>query len=187
MKHTLAALALVATAFGASAADTYVIDNTHTFPTFEYTHFGYSTASAKFNTTKGTITLDLKKKTGSVDVTIDVASVNSGVPKLDEHLKSKDFFEADKYPSITFKSSAFRFDGDALSEVAGDLTVHGVTKPITLKVTSFVCKEHPMKKVPACGANAVASLKRSDFGVGAYAPAISDEINLRIQVEAHKQ
>src|SRR4029077_11531522 len=117
-------------------------------------HFGYSHHRAKFTDTQGTVTLDTAKKAGSANITIQVASVDTGVPKLDTHLKSGDFFDADKYPTITFKSDKFTFEGDKLATVAGDLTVHGVTKPVTLKVTHFACKEHPFMKVPACGADA---------------------------------
>jgi polyisoprenoid-binding protein YceI len=188
MKKILAALALSSATFCASAApETYVIDGNHSLPTFEYNHMGLSTASGRFGGTKGTITLDLEKKAGAADIAIDVNSVVTGVAKLDEHLKSKDFFEADKYPTITFKSSKFTFEGDKLAKVAGDLTIHGVTKPVALKVTSFVCKEHPVKKTPACGADATTVIKRSEFGVGAYVPAVGDEVTLRIQVEAQKQ
>jgi polyisoprenoid-binding protein YceI len=168
-------------------ATTYVIDPNHTLPTFEYDHFGLAQQRGMFAKTEGTITFDPAKKKGSADITIHVDSVTTGVPKFDEHLKSADFFDAAKYPTITFKSKKFTFEGDQLVEVAGDLTMHGVKKPVTLKVNSWTCKEHPIRKVPACGANAVAVIKRSDFGMGLYAPAVSDEVTLRIGVEAHKK
>lgn len=179
--------ALLAAAPALQAADSYVIDATHTFAVFEWDHFGLSRHTAKFTTVTGPITLDLAGKTGSADITIDVASVNSGVAKLDDHLKSPDFFDVAKFPTIHYKSKAFRFDADRLVAIDGDLTVHGVTKPLTLKVDRFVCKDHPMKKVPSCGADASATIKRTEFGVGTYAPAVSDEINLRLEVEAQKK
>jgi polyisoprenoid-binding protein YceI len=186
MKNLLCILALSVSALPVWAADVYQIDPTHTFANFEWNHFGFAHHGAKFTKTSGTVTLDLAKKTGSADITIEVDSVISGVPKLDEHLQSKDFFDEDKYPTITFKSDQFKFKGKQLKSVTGDLTVHGVTKPVTLKVTQFVCKDHPMMKVPACGADATAVIKRSDFGVSNYVPAVSDEITLRIEVEAQK-
>ena len=183
MKFFVAAVLLSLTA-AAQATDTYTIDASHTFANFSWLHFGYAHHRGKFTDTKGTVTIDIAKKTGSADVTIQVASIDTGVPKLDTHLKSGDFFDAEKYPTITFKSNKFTFDGDKLASVSGDLTVHGVTKPVTLKVTHFVCQPHPMMKIPACGADAETQIKRSDFGMGAYVPAVSDEIDLVIEVES---
>jgi polyisoprenoid-binding protein YceI len=184
MKFAAAALILSLTTLAAPAADTYSIDAGHTFANFAWLHFGYAHHRGKFTDTKGTVTVDTAKKSGNADVTIQVASVDTGVPKLDEHLKSPDFFDAAKFPTITFKSKKFGFEGDKLTSVGGDLTVHGVTKPVTLKVTHFVCQLHPMMKVPACGADAEVQIKRSEFGMGAYVPAVSDEIDLVIEVEA---
>jgi polyisoprenoid-binding protein YceI len=108
------------------------------------------------------------------------------VAKLDEHLMKPEFFDVAKYPTVTFKSNDFKFTGDKLTAVVGDLTIHGVTKPATLVVTSFVCKDHPMKKTPVCGADANVKIKRSDFGMSTYVPAIGDEVTLRIEAEAGK-
>ena len=184
MKRAIAALVLSAAAFSASAADTYTIDANHSFPSFEISHFGFSTFRGRFDKISGTITLDLAKKTGAADVTIDAASISTGVDKLNEHLKSPEFFDVAKYPTITFKSKDFKFEGDKLTAVNGDLTIHGTTKPVTLQVKSFVCKEHPLKKIPACGADAMATIKRSEFGVSTYSPNVGEEVALEIQVEA---
>jgi polyisoprenoid-binding protein YceI len=185
MKKILASALLLAA--GAAQADTYQLDATHTFAGFEWFHFGLAHHGGKFTTTTGNVTLDAAKKTGSADITIDVASVNTGVPKLDDHLKSPDFFDVAKYPTITYKSRAFNFDGANLASIDGDLTIHGVTKPVKLTVTHFACMDHPMKKVPACGVDATASIKRSEFGVGLYVPGVSDEIDLTVEVEALKK
>lgn len=186
MKRFIAAAALATLAFGASAAETtYTIDPTHTFANFEINHLGFSTTRGRFDTTSGSIALDLAKKTVKADISIDVNSLSTGVPKLDDHLKAPDFFDAAKYPSIGFKSTAAKFSGDKLVSLTGDLSLHGVTKPVTLEVTSFTCKEHPMRKVPACGADAVATIKRSEWGISTYVPAVADEVRLEIQVEAH--
>lgn len=187
MKHLFVASILSATSFAAAAADTYVIDPTHTFTNFEVSHLGFSTSRGRFDKTEGTIVLDLKKKTGSADVTIDANSLSTGVAKLDDHLKNPDFFEVGKYPVIVFKSRALKFDGDTLVSVSGDLQMHGVTRPVTLAVTHFACKEHPMRKTPHCGADATATIRRSDWGMTAYVPAVGDEVKLSIQVEAAKQ
>ncbi|MEW6167015.1 MAG: YceI family protein [Pseudomonadota bacterium] len=187
MKKLFAATVLATASFAATAADTYVIDDTHTLPTFEVSHLGFSTTRGSFTETKGTVTLDTAKKTGSVDITIAVDSLQTAVPKLTDHLKSDEFFDAAKYPTITFKADQLSFEGERLKSVAGELTMHGVTKPVTLDVTHFVCKEHPMKKVPHCGADAVTTIKRSDWGIDAYLPAVGDEVTLKIQVEASKK
>jgi len=170
-----------------AAPETYVIDGTHTLPRFEYSHFGYSTQLSRFDKTSGKITLDRAAKTGSVDVTIDAKSVDTGYALFNEHIQGEDFFDTAKYPIITFKSGEVKFDGDKLVAVDGDLTVKGVTKPVTLTVTSFHCMPHPMLKKDACGANATAKIKRSDFNMGKYAPYVSDEVTLTIPVEAVKE
>lgn len=187
MKKILAVASLSLVPFIVQAADTYEIDPTHTFPSFEISHMGLSTFRGRFDKTSGTITLDLAKKTGSVDVTIDANSISTGVQKLDDHLRNPDFFEVAKYPTITFKSTRFKFDGNELDEVEGLLTMHGVTKPVTLDVDDFICKPHPMLKTPACGASLEAKIKRSDWGMTTYLPAIGDEVELKIGIEAHKK
>lgn len=170
-----------------AAPETYVLDTNHTKPRFEYSHFGYSTQQSRFDTVKGTITLDRAAKTGSADVTIDATSVDSGYPVFNGHLQGEDFFDTAKYPIITFKSDKFKFDGDKVVEVDGDLTIKGITKPVTLTVTSMLCMPHPMMKKDACGANATTKIKRSEFNMGKYAPYVSDEVTLTIPVESMKQ
>lgn len=169
-----------------AAPETYVIDGTHTFPRFEYSHFGYSNQVSRFDKTSGKITLDRAAKTGSVDVVIDAKSVNTGYALFNEHIQGEDYFDTAKYPTITFKSSSMKFDGDKLVAVDGNLTVKGVTKPVTLTVTSFHCMPHPMLKKDACGANATTKIKRSEFNAGKNAPYVSDEVTLTIPVEAIK-
>ena len=179
------AASLSAAAFAAS--ETYIIEGTHTMPRFEYSHFGYSTQVSRFDRTSGTIILDRAAKTGSVDVVIDAKSVNTGYPLFNEHIQGEDFFDTAKSPTITFKSKALKFDGDKLASVDGDLTIKGVTKPVTLTVTSFHCMPHPMRKKDACGANATTKIKRSEFNAGKHAPYVSDEVTLTIPVEAVKE
>ena len=170
-----------------AAPETYIIDSKHTLPRFEYSHFGYSTQLSRFDSASGKITLDRVAKTGSVDVVIDAKSVNTGSVLFNEHIQGEDFFDTAKYPSITFKSNSLKFDGDTLVSVDGKLTVKGVTKPVTLKVTSFQCMPHPLIKKDACGANATAKIKRSEFNAGKYAPNVGDEVTLVIPVEAVKE
>jgi polyisoprenoid-binding protein YceI len=182
---TLAIAATLSTAAFA-APETYTIEGTHTFPRFEYSHFGYSTQLSRFDKTTGSITLDKAARTGSVDVTIDTTSVNTGYPLFNQHIQGEDFFDTAKYPTITYKSTKVNFDGDKPATIEGNLTVKGITKPVTLTVTSFHCMPHPMLKKDACGANATATIKRSEFNAGKYAPYVGDDVKLTIAVEAYK-
>lgn len=170
-----------------AAPETYVVDGTHSFPSFSYTHLGFSTQQSKFDKTTGKITLDRAAKTGTLDITIDVKSVNTGLELFNGHLKGEDYFNIEKFPAITFKSGNFKFDGDKIAAITGDLTIKGITKPVTLAVTSFNCAPHPFTKKEVCGANANARIKRSEFNAGKNTPAVSDEVTLNIVVEAIKE
>ncbi|MFA5826202.1 MAG: YceI family protein [Gallionellaceae bacterium] len=170
-----------------AAPETYMIEPSHTLPRFEYSHFGYSIQLSRFDTTSGKIMIDRAAKTGSVDVTIDAKSVNTGSTLFNGHIQAEDFFDTAKYPSITYKSNKLKFDGDKVVSVEGDLTIKGITKPVTLTVTSFLCMPHPMVKKDACGATATAKVKRSDFNMGKHAPYVGDEVTLTIPVESIKQ
>lgn len=181
---TLAA-ALAAPAF--AAPETYVLDSAHSYPRFSYNHFGYSTQVSRFNKTTGKIIYDKEAKTASVDIVIDATSVDSGFPVFNEHLRGEDFFDTAKYPTATFKSTKVVFEGDKPSAIEGNLTIKGITKPVTLTVTSFHAMPHPMKKKDAIGANAFTTVKRSDFNAGKYAPNVGDEIRIDLGVEAIKE
>jgi polyisoprenoid-binding protein YceI len=188
LKQSVLALALASAAgLAAAASETYVIEPTHTLPKFSYNHFGYSTQSSVFTKTSGKITLDRAARKGSVNVTIDAKSVSTGVPLFNEHIQAADFFDTAMFDTITFASDKMNFDGDKPASVDGKLTIKGVTKPVTLKITSFHCMPHPMVKKDACGANAETIVKRSDFNMGKYAPYVSDEVTLTIPVEAIKE
>ena len=170
-----------------AAPETFNIEPTHTYPRFEYTHFGYSNQQQRFDKTSGKLVIDRAARTGSVDVTIDATSVNTGFALFNQHIQSADFFDTAKYPVITFKSSKVKFDGDKPVAVEGDLTIKGVTKPVTLTVTHFHSMPHPMLKKDAIGANAVTKVKRSEFNMGKNVPYVSDEVTLSIAVEAVKE
>ena len=188
MNKLALALAIATLAGSAYAAPaTFNIDPTHTAPRFEYSHFGYSTQVHRFDKTSGKIVLDREARTASVEVSIDAKSVNSGYALFNEHIQGEDFFFTEKYPTITFKSTKVKFEGDKPVAVEGDLTIKGVTKPVTLTVTSFQEMRHPMLKKDAIGANAVTKIERSEFGMGKYAPHVSDEVTLSINVEAVKE
>jgi len=183
---TIVALSAIASSVFA-APETFAIDPTHTASRFEYSHFGYSNQQHRFDKTSGKIVIDRAAKTGSVDVTIDAKSVNTGYALFNEHIQSEDFFATASYPTITFKSTAVKFDGDKPVAVDGNLTIKGVTKPVTLNLTSFHAMPHPMMKKDAIGANAVTKIKRSDFNMGKNAPYVSDDVTLTIAVEAVKE
>ncbi|MEO8102624.1 MAG: YceI family protein [Betaproteobacteria bacterium] len=185
-----AAIFAIAAGFGLpafAAPETYVIDNNHTFPKFEYSHFGYSLQQSRFDKTSGRITLDRAARTGSADITIDTKSVNTGYDVFNGHLKSENFFDVEKFPAINYKSNGFRFEGDKLVAIDGNLTIKGITKPLTLTITAFNCMPHPMSKKDTCGANATAKVKRSDFNLAKYVPNVGDEVTLSIAVEAGKE
>jgi polyisoprenoid-binding protein YceI len=180
----LASLLALAT-FGAQAADRYTIDPTHTQVEFTYSHFGFSNITGRFDTVESEFLFDVQDPTkSSVKVTIPMASLSTGVEKLDAHLLNADFFDAEKFPTATFTSTAVTAAGEGQLKVAGDLTIHGVTRPVVLDVTINKIGEHPMAKTPAAGFDARTVIKRSDFGVGNYAPAVSDEVTIEITVES---
>ena len=187
MKSKLFVAILGATlAAPAFAADTYTIDPGHTHPSYEIGHFGWSVQRGRFDKVSGKIVLDRAAKSGSVDVTIDVASVSTGVAKLDEHLKSEDFFDVAKYPTMSFKSKKVVFSGDKPASVEGELTLLGVTKPLTLVISAFHCAPNQFVKKEACGADATGTIKRTEFGMTKLAPALGDDVKLVINVEAFK-
>jgi polyisoprenoid-binding protein YceI len=188
MKNILALVCASALSGAACAApETYSIEPTHSLPRFEYNHLGYSIQLSRFDKISGTITLDRAAKTGAVDVTIDAKSVNTGYALFNEHIQGDELFATAKYPIITFKSSKVSFDGDKVAAVDGDLTIKGVTRPVTLMVNSFHCMPHPMLKKDACGATATTKVKRSEFNMSKAVPYVSDEVTLTLPVEAIKQ
>lgn len=179
----VSALVLGLAAAPAFAADTYTLDPNHTFVSFEYFHGGFSHMNGKFMNAVGTVTLDdANPAASSVEVTFAIAGVNTGVVKLDDHLKSPDFFDAANFPTATFKSTTVALTGADTADVTGDLTIHGVTKPVTLHVKLNKRADDKSKS----GFSATGSILRSDFGVGKFAPMVSDQIDLYIEAEAKK-
>ena len=185
IRRTAAALALAAVAGAAFAApQTYAIDESHTFPRFSYSHFGLSTQLSRFDKTTGTVVFDAAAKSGSVDIAIDMKSVNTGFADFNGHIQGEDFLDTARFPKATFKSTKVNFDGDKPRSIDGVLTIKGVSKPVTLTVTSFVAMPHPMLKKPTIGANAFTTIKRSEFGAGKFAPYVGDEVRIDIALEA---
>ena len=187
MKTRFLAVALLAAIATPALAEpvTYTIDPTHTQVEFTYSHLGFSNITGRFDEVGGEFLFDAADPSkSSVSITMPLASISTGVDKLDQHLLGPDFFDAAKYPNATFSSTAVHVIDARKLHVVGNLTIHGVTRPATLDVTVNRIAEHPMKKVPAAGFDGVTRIKRSDFGIGAYAPAVSDEVEIRITLEA---
>jgi polyisoprenoid-binding protein YceI len=189
MIRTAAFVAMAIAAASASAApEKYKIDPDHTYPAFEADHMGgLSLWRGKLNKTSGSVTLDVAAKTGQVDVTIDMASIDFGHDKMNEHARGADIFDVAKFPTATYKGTISKWNGDAPAEVDGQLTMHGVTKPVKLTFNSFLCKPHPMNRKMTCGADATGMLNRDDFGVD-YGKAMGFKMatKLLITIEAVK-
>ena len=192
-KAVLGACALAFPLAALAAPENYTIDPNHTYAYYEVEHLGVSHQRGRIDRTTGKFTLDHAAKTGSIELNIETASVSTGDnvkgsrPRtLDDHLKTADFFNVAEFPRMTFKSTGVKFAGDSPAEIAGTLTLLGVTKPISLKVERWVCKDNPMSKKPMCGGNASGSLKRSDFGMKYGIPAVGDEIRLWFSLEGYK-
>ena len=184
LKRLALASLLAVAAFGAQAADKYDIDPTHTQVEFTYSHMGFSNITGRFDAVQGEFLFDPADPTqSSVSITIPVDSISTGVDKLDEHLLKADFFDQATYPTATFKSTGVTAAGEGQLKVAGDLTIHGVTRPVVLDVTINKIGEHPMAKVPAAGFDATTTIKRSDFGVNYMLPGIPDEMSINLFVE----
>lgn len=188
MKKTLLAIAALAAGVTAAHAATYTIDPTHTFVTFEAKHFNTSTLRGRFDRKEGNVVFDRAAKTGKAEITIDMASVSTGVGPLDGHLKSKDFFNAELAPQAKFVGERFAFEGDKVTSVAGTLTMLGKTQPVTLTATNFNCYQNPMLKREVCGGDFETTIARSQWGMDyGLKFGIPDDIRLLIQVEAVKQ
>jgi polyisoprenoid-binding protein YceI len=192
MRISLSAL-LGATAIltGAALANpvTYQVDPAHTYPSFAADHMGgLSVWRGKFDKSSGTIVLDQDKGTGTVDITIDTSSIDFGHEKLNEHAKGPDMFDVAKYPTATYKGTLVSFQNGAPTQVQGELTLHGVTRPLNLTIHQFLCKPHPMTKKDVCGADASATFNRKDYGLSyGESYGFKMEVQLAIQVEASRQ
>ncbi len=181
----MTALLLSAMPLAAQAApQTYTLDPNHTNILWHVDHFGFSSPSGRFGIKEGTLVLDeANPNNSSLNVVIDVNGLATGIPKFDEHIKSKDFLDAAKFPTATFKSTKVERDGDE-AKVTGNLTLHGVTKPVVLDVELNKIGEHPMTKVKSVGFSAETKIKRSDYGVSMYVPNVGDEVEIEIETEA---
>jgi polyisoprenoid-binding protein YceI len=187
-RSAIAALAMFVALPAAAVEETYNIDPVHSQPQYEVGHMGFSLQRGSFSKATGKITLDRAAKTGTVNVLIDATAMHSIDPRLDNVLKGENYFNVEKFPTLTFRSNNLKFDGDRLVEVTGDFTMLGVTKPVTLKVEKFVCGEQPFNKKPMCGVEATTTIKRSDWGMTRGIPlAPADEVKISIPIEAYRE
>ncbi|QDL53289.1 YceI family protein [Rhodoferax aquaticus] len=191
MRLSFVAAALALSSVGGlvhAQAATYAMDPTHTFVTFEIGHFGTSTNRGRFDKKEGTVQLDRAGKSGKVDLTIDATSINTGTDGFNKHLQSADFFDVAKYPTIKFVADKFSFNGDKVTEVAGQLTLLGKTNPVILKASNFNCYINPMLKRETCGGDFEATIQRTQWGMGwGMNFGFPDAVKLIVQVEAIKQ
>ena len=184
----LAAATLLAGAAHAATPNEYAVDPGHTFVTFEISHFGASVNRARFDKKQGTVQFDKAGKTGKVDISFDVNSVNTGTPAFDKHLQGADLFNAEQFPTMKFVSDKFTFDGDKVTEVTGQLTLLGKTGPVTLKANQFNCYQSPMLKREVCGGDFEATIDRTQWGMNYGVDwGFAKNVRLVVQVEAIKQ
>jgi polyisoprenoid-binding protein YceI len=194
MKRTLLAIACATASITAVAApETYTLDPVHTFTYFKVEHLGISDQFGRFNKNAGKVTIDRAAKTAGLDISIDSTSLDTGDPEKgnrarsrDDHLRSGDFFNVAEFPKITYKSTTVAFNGDTPSSIEGNLTLNGVTKPVTLAVDKFKCNAAQGTRKERCGGNATAKIKRTDFGMKYGVPGVGDEVTLMVVFEADK-
>ncbi len=188
MNSPLSAVAALACvwALPALAQEAYTVDPAHTYPTFEVSHLGFSTQRGTFTRSSGRVVLDRVAQRGAIDISIDAGSLDTGHAKRDEMLRGEDFFDAARHATIAYRSTALKFDGDTLVGADGELTLLGVTRPVPLRVSAFKCGVHPLSRKALCGADATATLRRSEFGMKAFIPAVGDDVRIVIQIEAFR-
>lgn len=190
---TLCALALALPLAASAATENYTLDPYHTYPHFAVDHFGVSLMWGRFDKSSGKFMLDRAAKKASLELNVETASLTTGdndkgsrPRSRDEHLRSADFFNVAEFPRMSFKAGEVKFDGENPTEVTGQLTLLGVTRPLTLKMERWVCKDNPFSKKPMCGGNASGAIKRSEFGMKYALPAVGDDIRLYVEFEGYR-
>jgi polyisoprenoid-binding protein YceI len=162
----------------------YTVEPTHTAATWAIPHLGISIIRGRFDKTSGKVNLDQTGRAGTVEITIEAASVNAGNKKFEDHLRSKDFFDAEQFPKVTYRGRLGKFEGDTPTEVEGELTLLGQTRPVNLKILSFKCRTHPLLRREVCGADAATTIDRSQFGMTSSVAFSSARVDLMLQIEA---
>ncbi len=168
-------------------ADHYIIDSSHTYPQFLIRHLNFAVMHGRFNETTGTVTFNPERGIGAVEVVITAASIDTGHAKRDEHLRNADFFDVEKHPQITYRSTQVHFEGNEKAMVEGELVIKGVKRPVTLTVDRIYCGTHPINQKQVCSFDARANIKRSDFGISYGLPVVPDDVELVIGAEAVKE
>ena len=187
MKNMLLSVLLAGVmSFPAFAAESFTIDSRHTFPVFEISHMGFSLQRGRFNKTSGKITLDANAGTGSLDVTLDTHSIDMGLDDWDKHMKDEAFFNVEKYPTMSFVADKVEFSGAAPIAAEGMLTLLGVSKPVRLEIANYRCGPNLLNRKWTCGAEVSTNIKRSDFGMTKYLPAVGNDVHIVIPVEAFR-
>jgi polyisoprenoid-binding protein YceI len=187
MSRLLGLFAVLTVLVGAaSAADKYTIDPTYTIATFEIAHLGITTQQGRFNRASGTVMLDMANRKGNVDLSIDTTSIDMSSVAWTKHMAEPELFNASKYPTMTFKSNTLLFQDGKVVGADGEFTMRGITKPLHVDVVGFRCMRNPRNNQQVCGGDVTAIVKRSEFGMTKYIPEVSDEIRIRVPVEAYK-
>lgn len=188
MKLYIALLAALAFAAPAPAQEIYASDPPHTQAFFETGHLGIAWVRGRFSAVDAKVTLDRAAKQGSIEAVIRTASVDTGHEARDKHIRSPDYLDVEQFPTMTFRSNRLKFDGDRIVGADGELTLYGVTRPVTLDIPYFRCIQHPANKRDLCGADVRTMIKRSEFGIKRGAnTAMGDEVKIAIQIEAYRQ
>ena len=183
----LAAMTLALALPASAQEETYVGDPAHTYAFFETGHLGISWLRGRFNKVSAKVAIDKASKRGTIEAVIDATSLDTGHEARDKHVRSADYLDVEKFPTITFRSNNLNFAGDNLASANGELTIMGVTKPVTLTVSMYRCIQHPVNKRDLCGAEASTAIKRSEFGLKRGAVGIGDDVRISVQIEAMKQ
>ncbi len=182
----LALLAALTVADPAVAADTYTFDPEYTIPVFEVGHLGFTTQRGRFDKTAGKVVLDLAAHTGAVEFTVYTNSLDMGSRAWTVHVSSEGLFDVAHFPTLSYASDRLLFEGDKVVGAEGRLTLLGVTRPVSVKVSGFACATHPVNSKAMCAGDISATIKRSDFGMTKYIPTVSDEIRISVPVEAYR-
>jgi len=169
-----------------AAPETYTIDPRHTYPRWAVSHHGFSVYRGQFNGTSGKLVLDRMAKTGSIEIEVETASINTGDAAFDKDLRGANWFDTDRHPKMTYRATSVRFENDVPVESLGELTLLGVTRPLALAISGAKCGMHPVSKKALCGAEVTGSIKRSEFGLKASLPSIADDVRLTIEIEAFR-
>ena len=185
-QFAFAAFGCALSALAYAAPEHFNIDSPHSAASFEIEHLGITTISGRFDKVSGKITLDRAAKTGSIEAEMDAATINTGFAARDKLLRSEDYFHTEKFPTLTYRATKLNFKDDALVSADGELTMLGVTKPVSLQLTTFKCIVHPVNKRDICGAVARTTIKRADFGMTRASRSLGEEVRITINLEAIK-